>query len=501
LFPNWPQELFLGLLHGSRRTVLLCAGALIAAVALIDWRFDVDISFGFLYLFPMLMVGGRLTRWQIAGVAALCTALSEAFAPFPWTFALGVPRVILTFSAFFGAGLYVFESTRNRRLTGRHVEDLEREAELRREAEEQLRFLIESSPATIFTLDGSGRVLLANNAAHTLFGIEPGKLEGRAITRYLPALAAVPLTGEVPLFRTAMECRGRRPDGEVFLARVWFSTYPTRSGPRLAAVVFDGSEELRDREEFSLQQLLAGSKIVVGAVCHEMRNICGAIAAVRAKLARDERIAGNEDFQALSSLVEGLARMAGLELRQTMQPEAESVDVRSVLEELRIVIESTFRDSGISVVWDLPDSVPPVWAERQALLQVFLNIAKNSQRAVERRDRKELVVRVSSEAGSVAVRFIDTGPGVAAPERLFKPFQRGAEATGLGLYLSRAFVRAFRGDIRYEPQPAGCCFAVLLVRAEEGAEDFEKCDDTGNPAVTVGRPHPVSGEPQPIAGH
>jgi PAS domain S-box-containing protein len=484
LAPNKPQELFFGLRHGSRRAVLLRAGALIAAIALIDWRFDVDISFGFLYLFPMLMVGGRLTRWQIAGVAALCTALSEAFDPFPWTFALGVPRVILTFSAFFGAGLYVFESTRNRRLTGRHVEELEREAELRREADEQLRFLIESSPAAIFTLDGSGRVLLANEAAHTLFGIEPGKLEGQTITRYLPALAAVPLTGEVPLFRTAMECRGRR-QAEVFLARVWFSTYRTRSGPRLAAVVLDSSEELRDREEFSLQQLLAGSKIVVGAVCHEMRNLCGAIAAVRAKLARDERIAGNEDFQALSSLAEGLAMMAGLELRQTLQPEAESVDVRSVLEELRIVIDSTFRDSGISVVWDLPDSVPPVWAERQALLQVFLNIAKNSQRAVERRERKELVVRVSTEADSVVVRFIDTGPGVAAPERLFKPFQRGAEATGLGLYLSRAFVRAFRGDIRHEPQPAGCCFAVLLVRAQEGAEDLEKCDDTGNAAVVA----------------
>jgi PAS domain S-box-containing protein len=464
--------------------VLLCAGALIAAVALIDWRFDVDISFGFLYLFPMLMVGGRLTRSQTAGVAALCTALSEAFDPFPWTFALGVPRVILTFAAFFGAGLYVFESTRNRRLTGRHVEELEREAELRREADEQLRFLIESSPAAIFTLDGSGRVLLANEAAHTLFGIEPGKFEGQTIARYLPALAAVPLTGEVPLFRTAMECRGRR-QAEVFLARVWFSTYRTRSGPRLAAVVLDSSEELRDREEFSLQQLLAGSKIVVGAVCHEMRNLCGAIAAVRAKLARDERIAGNEDFQALSSLAEGLAMMAGLELRQTMQPEAESVDVRSVLEELRIVIESTFRDSGISVVWDLPDSIPPVWAERQALLQVFLNIAKNSQRAVEQRERKELAVRVSSEADSVVVRFIDTGPGVAAPERLFKPFQRGAEATGLGLYLSRAFVRAFRGDIHHEPQPAGCCFAVLLVRAQEWAEDVEKCDDTGNSAVVA----------------
>ena len=81
---NWSQQVFLGLLKGSRTAVLGRAAAFIAVIALIDWRFDVNISFGFLYLFPMLMVGGRLARWQIALVAALCTGLSEAFDPFPW---------------------------------------------------------------------------------------------------------------------------------------------------------------------------------------------------------------------------------------------------------------------------------------------------------------------------------------------------------------------------------------------------------------------------------
>src|SRR6516225_82754 len=135
---NWSQQLFLQLLRGSRTAVLARAGAFIAAIALIDWRFDVNISFGFLYLFPMLMVGGRLPRWQIALVAALCTGLSEAFDPFPWAAAVGVPRLILTFAAFFGAGLYVFEAAR------------------RREAEEQLEVLVATSPATIFTLDTAG---------------------------------------------------------------------------------------------------------------------------------------------------------------------------------------------------------------------------------------------------------------------------------------------------------------------------------------------------------
>ncbi len=219
------------------------------------------------------------------------------FGPLHWDAQLGVTRLILTFAAFFGAGIYVFEVARNRRLADRHLAELEKQSELRREAEEQLRVLIESSPASIFTLDMDRKVLLANEAAHRLVGVDHGKLEGQSVARYLPALASVPLTEQVSLFRTTMECRGRRQDGEVFLAQVWFSTYRTVSGPRLAAVVFDASEGLRDREEFSLRQLLAGSKLVVSAVCHEIRNICGAIAVVHSKLARDERLSRERGFR------------------------------------------------------------------------------------------------------------------------------------------------------------------------------------------------------------
>jgi PAS domain S-box-containing protein len=490
-----------GFLYGSRSASLGLAAVAIAVVGLVDWRFDVEISFGFLYLFPMLMVGAHLTRWQIAGVAALCTGLSEAFGSFHWNAQLGVTRLILTFAAFFGAGIYVFESTRNRRLADQHLAELEKQAELRREAEEQLRVLIESSPASIFTLNMERKVLLANEAAHRLVGVEQGKLEDQSIARYLPALASVPLNEQVSLFRTTMECRGRRQDGEVFLAQIWFSTYKTVSGPRLAAVVFDASEGLRDREEFSLRQLLAGSKLAVSAVCHEIRNICGAIAVVHSKLARNERLVGDRDFTALAGLVEGLGHMAGLELRQTERLKAESIDVHSVLEELRIVIEPELRDAGISIRWELPESVPPVWAERQALLQAFLNLVKNSQRAMEGQRAGELIVRLSSEGDGVVVRIVDRGHGVAKPEHLFKPFQQGAAATGLGLYLSRAFVRAFRGDIRYEPQPSGCCFAVILAPAAEREEENWTDDDGRDPAVAPGRPRALSGEPQPASGH
>ena len=496
-----PQQLLLSFLQGNRTRVLLRAAVTITVIALVDWRFDVNISFGFLYLFPMLMVGSCLSPWQIAAVAALCTGLVEAFAfdTFPWATNVGIPRLILTFAAFTGAGLFVFESARNRRQANQHLAEVEREMALRREAEAQLKVLIESSPACIFTIDAEGKVLLANEAAHRLLGLENGNLAGGAIARYFPALTNIPFPqGESRLFRTAMECRGKRHDGSVFLAQVWFSTYRTLSGPRLAAEVFDTSDELRDREEFSLQHLLAGSRILVSAVCHEIRNLCGAIAAVHIQLARNEVLAADEDFRTLGTLLEGLLRIAGLELRES-KPEAEYVDVAPILEELRIVIESEFREAGITIDWQIEELLPTVWAARQELLQAFLNITKNSQRAMQNISSqglgKKLIVKASLEDGSVLVRFSDSGPGIAAPERLFKPFQPGAEANGLGLYLSRAFVRSFRGDIHYQPQPSGACFAVVLAPNVEPRTRSWEDHDVDHSPVVGGRSQPVSREP------
>ena len=469
MIQRWMREIFVvRVVQGTRTTVLLWAAILIAVIALVDWHFEDNVSFGFLYLFPLLMVGGCLTRWQIAGVAALCTGLTEAFDPFPWAMPVGISRIILTFAAFFGAGYYGFEASRSRRLANQHLDEIQHEIELRRKTEEQLEFLISSSPATIFTLDPNGKVLLANDAAHRLLRIERGQLQGQPIAQFFPALASVPPSlDDAPVFHTEMECRGRRHDGDVFLAHIWFSTYQTKSGPRLAAVVFDSSEELRDRAEFNMQQILAGSKVLVGALCHEIRNVSGAIAVVHSKLARDERFAPNEDFHALGTLVQGLEKMAGLELRQSTQSVAENIDLRSVFEELRIVIEPSFHEAEMSICWEVPDTLPRIWADRQALLQAFLNLVKNSQRAMESQDQKTLTVRASADESSVVVRFIDTGCGVAHPEQLFEPFQPGAQASGLGLYLSRTFVRAFHGDIEYQPQPTGCCFAVMLALASD----------------------------------
>jgi two-component system sensor kinase FixL len=455
------------LLRGSKRSVLFRAGLLIAAIALIDWRLANDLPLGFLYLLPMLMVGRVLRPWQIAGVAVLCTVVTENFDQFVWSLRIGMPRDVLYFAAFFCVGLFVYEVNRNRQVVVEHLHEIERQRDARREAEEQLKVLIESSPAAIITADSDGCVLMANEAAHRMLALESATLPGRSIHLYFPSLSNVSRrdTNE-QLFRTVMQSRGRREDGEVFLADICFSTYRTDAGSRLAAMILDGSEELRTREEASLHQMLTGSRIAVGAVSHEIRNVCGAIAVVHQNLLRSELLAQNKDFEALGSLVLALERIAAVDLRQSSD-QATEVDLITILDDLKIVITPELREEGIECAWALESDLPPVWADRTNLMQVFLNLTTNSRRALSLKKEKMLSVSARSEGQRVLVEFIDNGGGVDRPEQLFHPFQAGAQQSGLGLYLSRAFMRSFAGELRYKALPGAACFIVELSPASQ----------------------------------
>jgi PAS domain S-box-containing protein len=492
------------LIRGTPRAVLLRAVAMTTVIAVTDSRINGDVQLGFLYLFPMLLAGSVLNRWQIALSAFTCTVLTELFDDYDWFFPGSIPRDILIFAAFLCMGLFVYEVGRSRYLAQLHLEGIEREAQARKEAEEQLKILIESSPAAVFTATSDGRVLLANEAAHRLFAVQPGLLPGRSIHEFLPSLLNVPAPDEnhAP-FRTAMQCRGHRSSGEVFLADIWFSTYRTSAGPRLAAMVVDVSEDLRNREELSLNQLLTGSRILVGAVSHEIRNVCGAIAMAHANLSRSSthnggstgnNLIGNKDFEALGSLIVALEKIASMELRNTTD-QATTVDLASLLEELRIVVESSLAEEGVKLHLAIDPTLPAVWADRQSLMQVFLNLTRNSERAMRGRVRRELAIATSVERKRVSVRFRDTGCGVAHPDRLFHPFQQEAQATGLGLYLSRAFMRSFRGELRYEPEPDGSSFIVELAPVPAGKDNYEAAD----PDSARGRSQLIPREPQPAA--
>src|SRR5206468_5527305 len=370
----------------NRAKRLVIAGLLVTAIAVIDWLIEPYVSLGFLYLFPVMIVGGYLSRKQIIGVALVCALLQEAFSDLPEQEAL--VRLVFSSAGFIGTGLFISELVHNRRIILKHVEELKDQINLRQDAEEQLGMLVESSPAAIITIDSNGQILLANEAAQRLLAPGTQPIQGQTISFYLPSLQTAVQTRPSRVFRTTLQCRGQMSNGETFLAGIWFSTYTSISGPRLAAIVVDLSEDLRSREDLSLDHLLKNSRILMSAVAHEVRNLCSAVLVVQKNLSRLGELQHNKDFQALSMLIQSLEKISAMELQVSPTQNAGAVELTSVLDELRVLIESAYPESEMEIEWQIQESLPRVWADRYGLVQVFLNLARNSQRAMQCSENK-----------------------------------------------------------------------------------------------------------------
>jgi PAS domain S-box-containing protein len=211
----------------NRTPVLLASSVVVIAIAAVDWWTKPYFSLGFLYLFPIMLVAGILPRWTIVLLGLACALLSERFSnldPADAHIRLGFETLALC-----GCGLLTFEVVRNKRLS--------------LEAQERMRVLVETSPAAIVTVDERGFIELANQAANELMIPHDGKLVGQPVAAFLPELHHALRPEGGPQFRTSMQCRGHRGNGESFLAEVWFSTYKEGTRPKLAAIIADVSEE------------------------------------------------------------------------------------------------------------------------------------------------------------------------------------------------------------------------------------------------------------------
>ena len=154
-----------------------------------------------------------------------------------------------------------------------------------------MRVLIETSPLAILTLDPSGRVQLANESARGLLGFDDAPLQGQQIEPYLPILARLLHSHHSGNnIRTSVECKGQRQNGRCS----WRTSGCPRiavGGPGLAAVVWDASENLRDREGAGLDSMMATSRVLIGAMSHEIRNLASAAASAHIALGADDHFA------------------------------------------------------------------------------------------------------------------------------------------------------------------------------------------------------------------
>jgi len=462
----------------SRSFVLLSGLAAIALIAVADRSLANGIPLALLYLAPIVPMSTVLRRSQILVLGALCTVVAELSDAFPWTVAEGIPRDTLYFLAYTAAGMYVSEVVSRRRIEVDHVAALETEISARREVQEQLRLVVANSSIAIVTADEWGTILNANDAAEHLFASgsrsTESKLQGTLLNAVMPSLARVQIRKEGwEHLRTMMQCQGFRTGKDPFLADVWFSTYMTSGGGRLTAMIVDSSLEIRDREEANLEQVLVGSRLAIGAVSHEIRNICAAISVVHQNLGGAYRSdPPPEDLAALGQLVGALERIASVEL-SLVKRQASKLRLENFLRDLYIIVHPSLREAGVALEWNVESDLPDVWADQQSLLQVFLNLVRNAENALVGVENPRLMVCAAAKPNRVQITVSDNGPGVRYPERLFQPFRppQGASAgqSGLGLYLSRAMMVSFHGDLRYEETGPGANFVVEMSPVEAEA--------------------------------
>ena len=158
--------------------------------------------------------------------------------------------------------------------------------------------------------------------------------------------------------------------------------------------------------------------------------------------------------------------------------EREPVNIHAVLEHVRTLAASGFA-RHIRIVEEYDPSLPPVLANRDQLIQVFLNLVKNAAEAIEPdqdgeiqlttafRPGVRLTVPGASSRVSLPLEFCvrDNGPGVPDDIRpiLFDPFITTKQnGSGLGLALVAKIVGEHGGIVECESAPRGTVFRVLM---------------------------------------
>ena len=148
------------------------------------------------------------------------------------------------------------------------------------------------------------------------------------------------------------------------------------------------------------------------------------------------------------------------------------VDVPQAFEEVVRLISFDRRARNVDIRFSHTGAVPPTYAVRGQLQQVFINVSLNALDAMPEGGR--LTVITEQVNGHICIRVRDTGEGIPeeAAAHIFEPFfttKPPGQGTGLGLLVSRSIVEKHGGDLKFATTPGGGTeFVVQIpIRSEE----------------------------------
>jgi len=170
----------------------------------------------------------------------------------------------------------------------------------------------------------------------------------------------------------------------------------------------------------------------------------------------------------MKNLIEDITEIAKL---GKIENKNELLDTKEIIKVASNMAFGRFSENKGELI--ISHELPPIYGDRNRLIQVFENLIDNAIKYMG--DQKSPIVRVTSKTNKDHLQFfvIDNGSGMDtnAQQKLFTPFQRfdsNTEGTGLGLYMIKKIIESHEGTIsaRSEGKGKGTTFVITLPKAK-----------------------------------
>ena len=329
-----------------------------------------------------------------------------------------------------------------------------------------------------------GVVRYCNGAAETFFSVSSAALRGRPLHEIVPF--ATPLLDLVdavarhgaPTSEYRVDLSSPRT-GTGVLVDVYGAPIPDRDGAVALMIQRRSMAEKIDRQltHRSAARSVTG---LAAMLAHEIKN---PLAGIRGAAQLLEAGAADEDDRRLTRLIQSETdRIVRLVDRMHQFADDRPVprtalNIHLVLEHVREVLASG-EGRGVELAEDYDPSLPPVFANRDQLVQVFMNLAKNACEAVAEVAHPRVTFRTAFRPGlrlarasggrvSLPLEFCveDNGPGAPSEiaGEMFEPFvTTRAAGSGLGLALVAKVVGDHGGIVEHERADGVTRFRVLM---------------------------------------
>src|ERR1700704_4432505 len=382
----------------------------------------------------------------------------------------------------------VMEEGRLVRYQGTLVDVTEKHAlEQRLRGQEEFRqHLLARFPDLILVLDMKGQYTFVSARIGELLGYGPEHLIGENVddventSPELASLYRTVATGKSS--RTSCEYGSRHHDGTWRTMLGMASPLLDAEGKPTGVIISvrDMTMEKKLEQQIIQSERLAAMGQMIGGFAHELNNPLTSILGMAELL--QEGGASEAARKQIGILHKQARRPAAIvtEPQSFARPPApgrSQVNLNELVQRTVQMQAYPLRKSNITVDFLHEPTLPPVMADPNQLMQVFLNLILNADQAIrENRDKGTIRIRMGRNSDAVWVMFQDDGPGIA-PEvlpHIFDPFfttKRPGRGTGLGLSICKTVLREYGGNIEAASAPGGgAVFTITLpiAAAESG---------------------------------